>query len=109
MLPAMHVVKFDFMANSINISLHIGQKDSLIFNILVNGKYRLKIKIWVLSTLVMPVCILRIVCTNMHICAIRTYKGIFFISKSGLVAMRKAAFYAPKRGLLHYEKPYFGF
>lgn len=52
---------------------------------------------------------LRIVCTNMRICAIRTYKGIFFISKSGLVAMRKAAFYAPIRGLLHYEKPCFGF
>ncbi len=109
MLPAMHVVKFDFMANSINISLHIGQKDSLIFNILVNGKYRLKNQNMGVIHIGYARLYLRIVCTNMHICAIRTYKGIFFISKSGLVAMRKAAFYAPKRGLLHYEKPYFGF
>lgn len=52
---------------------------------------------------------LRIAYNNMCICTIRTCKGIFFISKSGLVAMRKAAFYAPKRGLLHYKKPCLGF
>ena len=107
--PAMLVVKFDFMAKSINISLHIWQKGSLIFNILDNGKYLLKNQgICIIHTGYVRLY-LRIVLTNIYIYIIRTHKGIFFISKSGLVAMRKAAFYAPKRGLLHYKKPCFGF
>lgn len=97
------------MAKSINISLHIWQKGSLIFNILDNGKYLLKNQgICIIHTGYVRLY-LRIVLTNIYIYIIRTHKGIFFISKSGLVAMRKAAFYAPKRGILHYKKPCLGF